>query len=202
MCWHGRGGSRPAAWLSARLSVPASPVVSSRRPEILQSGQLQPTGNCVHGTACCLGKPSVTREPFGQQVQQFCCDKPPTAAALSVWPVPPAAHVLVCDRGGMGAPCPARRGPWELEDPQRVLWVTVELVQPGQGCPVLGSPAAAHSLAECGAFAVQGLLGLALWPRCQQHPPAGQPVLSAKHCTDRGGINTDTALRLGPPSQG
>lgn len=175
--------------------MPASPVLSFRLPEMLQLGQLPPTCNCVHVTRCRLGKPSVTPEPFGQQVQQFCCDKAPAAVVLNVWPVPPAAHVLVCDRGGMGAPCPAWTGPWGK-------LVAVELVQPGQGSRVLGSHTAAHSLAAHGAVAVQGLRGLGLRPQSQQHPLAGQLVLPAEHCTDRGGINADTTLRLGPSSPG
>lgn len=111
MSWHGPGGCKPTAWLSAGLSVPASPALSSRQPEILQLGQLQPIFNCMQVTRCHLGKRSMMHKPFGQQVQQLCCEKSPVAAALSVWPVPLPACVLVRGHGGMAAPCPCPAGP-------------------------------------------------------------------------------------------
>lgn len=41
--------------------------------------QLQPTANCTHITGCHLDTAGRTLEPFGQQVQQLCCDSAPTA---------------------------------------------------------------------------------------------------------------------------
>lgn len=51
--------------------------------------QLQPTANCTHITGCHLGTAGRTQEPFGQQVQQLCCDNSPIAD-----PAGPASHLV------------------------------------------------------------------------------------------------------------